>query len=85
MLEHDTLISDKKVYGEYTQNQLTDAFNTVCDPDDWRNPIDAKISVEAKDITLAAVVFFVGEATVEESEDGMFIYSAGYRMGPAGP
>lgn len=68
---------------------LQTAFNQICDPDDWRGPIDATVPWEAANIYMEAIEFMT--AAPAECEririDGMFyarLKSVGYRMGPAG-
>jgi len=70
----------------YTRPELVEAFDMVCDPDDWKGPINARITRDRVRITRAAIEFFT--ATRAEFEFGLWdvaVKSIGYRMGPAGP
>lgn len=56
-----------------TRQRLCDLFNTVADPDNWKNPIDAVIDLDPADEELLkrAVVFFTGSvATIERDPFG---------------
>lgn len=65
------------------------AFDQICDPTDWRGPIDALVPWDSANIYVQAVRYMT--ATVCECRQvkkGGEIYahltSVGYRMGPAG-
>ncbi len=52
------------LYGGYTREQLTEAFDLVQPPDNWKNPIDASVPVGTDLKVLdAAVTFFTGSTT----------------------
>lgn len=88
-------MSDRIVFDyegrEYTQGQLTEAFDRVKDPEYWKNPIDAVVTEDQKNVTVAAVVYFT--ATVPDvypidlgQVNKIFrIKAIGYLLGPAGP
>lgn len=63
------------------------AFNQVCDPADWKAPIDCMVPWDTANIYMQAVEFMTG---VKPEVVRMFGHCAhltcvGYRMGPAGP
>lgn len=71
----------------YSLDDLAAAFETVHDPDDWKNPIDAKVSGQMVDVTVAAIIFYTATVpTVSLDLDTMkyCVRSIGYRAGPAG-
>lgn len=68
---------------------LQTAFNQVCNPQDWRGPIDCTVPWSAASVYIEAIKHMT--ATVPKSTttqiDGQLyarITSVGYRMGPAG-
>lgn len=65
---------------------LEQAFLSVQDPTDWRNPINAIIKFENREAVREAVEFFTAtEATFENLGAGRLrVRSVGYRNGPAG-
>jgi len=72
---------------QFTQTQLTDAFNKIKDPTDWKNPICARVKGEAVTLVVAAIQHFTAtDPTVQLNQNTMdyIIESEGYRMGPAG-
>jgi len=72
---------------QFTQTQLTDAFNKIKDPTDWKNPICARVKGEAVTLVVAAIQHFTAtNPTVQLNQNTMdyIIESEGYRMGPAG-
>lgn len=75
------------LYNGYTYEQLKEAFDAVCDPQDWKAEIGAWVPGELVNVTVEAVKFFT--ATVPEVGLNMntmqyAITSVGYRAGPAG-
>ena len=57
--------SRRLVYGGYTERELRKAFDKVCDPTNWKNPIDTTITVRRSDTArdglyaiVAAVEFY---------------------------
>lgn len=72
---------------QFTQTQLTDAFDKIKDPTDWKNPICARVKGEAVTLVVAAIQHFTAtNPTVQLNQNTMdyIIESEGYRMGPAG-
>jgi len=72
---------------QFTQTQLTDAFDKIKDPTDWKNPICARVKGEAVTLIVAAIQHFTAtNPTVQLNQNTMdyIIESEGYRMGPAG-
>ena len=78
---------------------LKEAFDKVCDPDDWKDTVVGFIKPEEFDVVNEAVIFYTG-TTLEQLPndqvteffdspdrvpDGMIlVYADGYRMGPCG-
>lgn len=49
------------VYSGYTRDELSEAFDQVKNPGDWKLPIDATVPADAdRDCISAAVAFFTG-------------------------
>lgn len=92
-----TKTNEPTVYLQYTQAQLEKAFNEICDPADWRNPIDAPVKLDDVLIYISAVEYFTStQVECIPFKDGqqlneidgvayIRLTSVGYRMGPAGP
>lgn len=77
-----------KGYG-YTKWQMECAFHDVCNPDDWKAPIDAYLNNDPDyiDQVVAAIVFFTAtEPVLDYSPEkvSVRITADGYRRGPAG-
>ncbi len=72
----------------YTRAELHAAFNLVCNPDDWKAPIErATVHPTLWPVVAHAVIFFTGtSARVIGVEDfgRLVIAFDGYRNGPAG-
>ena len=68
------------------QENLKKAFNKVCNPDDWKAPINAVILKKDLELTREAIIHFT--ATVprvnEINATHAQVIASGYRMGPAG-
>lgn len=74
------------VHKGFTREQLDQAFDLVCNPDDWKDVIDAHVSEGMVEVTVAAIEFFTAtEVLVTPDLDAVHVYSVGYRKGPAGP
>lgn len=79
------------VFAGMTHAQLTQAFDQVANPQDWRAPICARVSEENLGTAIVAIEFFTATkatASLVDMVDGIRIYqveSIGYRAGPAGP
>ena len=80
----------------FTLKQLEDAFNLVCNPNDWRDTINKTILVDDEEtierITDAVIFYTSTAATVRRIKDirnpkkiRVNVKATGYRMGPAGP
>lgn len=71
----------------YPRSTLLKAFDVVCDPDDWRAPIDAEVAVEEVPVTVAAIEYFTATSVrvTRCHTDRCRVRSVGYRSGPAGP
>ena len=73
----------------YTQDQLSQAFDAICDPADWKAPIAAWVSGEGVNLAVAAIQHFTATtpsvaACLNQAPIRYLIESVGYRMGPAG-
>lgn len=71
---------------------LHKAFDHVCNPDDWRAPIDAIVPVAELPLTVQAIGFYTGTGVKTNHAEisgciGEFwrVQSVGYRNGPCGP
>jgi hypothetical protein len=69
---------------------LQTAFNQICNPDDWKAPIDALVPWEAANVYMQAVEFMTATTCQCErvKKEGLYygrLTSIGYRDGPAGP
>ena len=71
----------------YNKKELEDAFDFVCNRDDWRAPIDAVIPSEKEQVVREAIVYFTGtEPTFRHYAKSLLSCTAvGYRNGPCGP
>lgn len=77
-----TQIGDRPV----TRGELRDAFDLVCDTENWKNPIHRAIAYsgsDADDLTLelirVAVPFFTGSAvTIKKGRDEVIVTADGY-------
>ena len=71
----------------YTIAALREAFDAVCDPDDWKAPLCASVRGEAVMVAVAAIEFYVGETpkvSLNTNTMRYLVESQGYRNGPAG-
>ena len=79
----------KQVVSEhgFTHDQLSEAFDKVADPEDWKGEILAYCSGEALTMIAEAIRFFTGtdpEITLDIDTMLYEVHSIGYRMGPCG-
>jgi len=67
--------------------ELQSAFDEICDPEDWKAPINRCVAKDRLDLYKAAVEFYaaVELRVVREGTESVQVYSIGYRAGPAGP
>lgn len=68
---------------------LRAAFNQVCDPADWKNPVDCIVPWASASVYTEAIAFMTATTpicrhTIVKGYDCARISSVGYRMGPAG-
>lgn len=73
----------------YTQEQLSDAFDAICDPADWKAPVSAWVSGEGVPLAVAAIQHFTAttptvSACLNRAPIRYLVESIGYRAGPAG-
>jgi hypothetical protein len=64
-------------------------FSKVCNPDDWKAPIDSLCHESEREATAKAIIFFTAtEPTFTPLQVGprgwLRVTAKGYRMGPAG-
>jgi len=63
--------------GGYTRDQLQDMFSEICDPDNWKECIQATIPASDFDCADKAVCYFTGgglEIVKEMERDGEIFY-----------
>lgn len=62
------------------------AFDQVCDPNDWKGPIDCVVPYEVANIYMQAIEFMTGvKPAGSMTETGMYrLRCVGYRAGPCG-
>jgi hypothetical protein len=65
---------------EYTQAELRAAYDLVCDPDNWKNPIDAWIHHSLIMIVQEAIMHFAGcqVEVVGQAGRKLHVKAAGY-------
>jgi hypothetical protein len=71
-----------QAYKGFTRAELKDAFDRVCDPANWKNPINVllgNLEVRECDAIAAAVVFYAGcEASLVREGTKTRVTAAGY-------
>jgi len=83
----------KATDGTFTVADLHKQYNRICNPNDWRAPIDAIVPKAEVLITVAAITYYTGttcKTHLVDAPDGYSgefwrIRSVGYRNGPCGP
>jgi len=62
-------------------------FNSVCDADDWKKPINAYITFGERTLVESAIMYYTGTKAkfVPMHSDMLNVKALGYRMGPCGP
>jgi len=89
-IEQETMEAEtRQDYRGYKVSDIRKTFNALCDPNDWRRPIDAWIPHQLFGIAAAAVEFFTcTELKVvggpQPLTGKILVHADGYRMGPAG-
>jgi len=72
----------------FTHAQLTEAFERVRNPADWKGPIFAEIPATERRVVQKAVYWFTATipvfATVPRDAQRLVVTATGYRLGPAG-
>lgn len=71
----------------FTKGELSDAFNAIAPPDDWRGRISAVIPPRVFDISAVAVEFYTAtrlEIVGVVAPNMIEVCAVGYREGPAG-
>lgn len=79
--------------GTFTVADLHKHYDRICNPDDWRAPIDVVVPKAETMITVAAIGFYTGTTCTTNKVDGpeectgefWKVTSVGYRNGPCGP
>ena len=54
----------------YTRKQLSDAFDTIADPSNWKLPITAIVKLDELDLYNEACIFFTGDPLTVEYIQG---------------
>ena len=70
----------------FSINQLKSAFDAIRDPDDWKEPIAAKMHGEFVLMAVAAIQFYTATTPQVQLDTRTMLYSVtseGYRRGPA--
>lgn len=75
-------------YDDYLA-MLKTMFSQVCDPDDWKNPINALVPYGAAPVYIKAIKLMTGapcecRRSFVKGKPYAHITSVGYRAGPAG-
>lgn len=83
-------MSVELVHRGYTQLELLQTFDNICDPIDWKKPIEAIVMGQFLHRVVAAIEFYTAtNPTVTPAgklNRRVFrVKSEGYRQGPAGP
>lgn len=71
----------------YTIATLRQAFDGLCDPQDWRGPIAVWMQGEAVSLAVRAIQWFTATTPTVQLNTTTMLYlvtSPGYRQGPAG-
>lgn len=68
---------------------LRTAFSQICDPDDWKAPIDCIVPWASASLYVQAITFMTAtnpacKHVIVKGYDCAHLTSIGYRMGPAG-
>jgi len=70
--------------GQYSRDQLADAFKQVENKDNWKNPIKADVSFKDLAVTVAAIEFFTAAScnvSIHPTKPGYFLVeSKGYYL-----
>jgi hypothetical protein len=86
--DNGTTVDETKVCGQWAAYEIEAAFESVQNPDDWREPIDGTCDPVDAAIVYRAIEFYTATAATFEFNPitGMFrVKAVGYRRGPAGP
>lgn len=76
-----------EIHKGYTEEELSAAFKTVANPDDWKDQILAFMPGEAVMVVVAAIEFYtatIPKVTLDTEDMKYIVSSEGYRAGPAG-
>jgi hypothetical protein len=72
----------------FTHTQLTEAFERVRNPNDWKAPIFAEIPSTERRVVQKAIYWFTATvpvfAAVPRDAQRLMVTATGYRLGPAG-
>ncbi|WP_162814998.1 hypothetical protein [Erythrobacter aureus] len=76
----DIPLDERPIFSGFTRNQLSEAFEKVRDPNNWKHPIDKVMPADLdQNLTSAAVAFFAGSETAfEQVPEGVRVTAAGY-------
>ncbi len=78
-----------KETGKVTEGQATElyrqAFDHICDPSDWKGPINCLVPLSLFKVYSDAITFMTGTVANANIEGDMVrLTSCGYRAGPCG-
>lgn len=81
----------REVTIDQTAQLYRDAFDHVCNEDDWRGEVDCVVPYELANLYMQAIEFMtgakpvgLGRCSTEKIVDGYRISCIGYRRGPCG-
>lgn len=80
-------MSTSGLYRGLTHQALSDAFDRLCDPADWKAPIDAWVPGELVMVAVCAIEFYTGVTPIISLNTDTMQFRltcCGYRKGPAG-
>jgi predicted heme/steroid binding protein len=80
-------MSTTGMYKGFTHQALSDAFDRLSDPADWKAPIDAWVPGELVLVAVCAIEFYTSTSPIITLDTDTMQYrltAPGYRQGPAG-
>ena len=80
-------MSTTGMYRGFTRDALAHAFDRLCDPADWKAPIDTWVPGELVRIAVCAIELYTSTTPIITLDTDTMRYrltAPGYRQGPAG-
>lgn len=73
-------LDNEIVYQGFTKKELMKAFDLVVDAEHWKNPIDAVIDANKREVVDTAITFFAGSVAhfSHIDEDNLRVQARGY-------